>query len=61
MKWIVYILFIVAFLLITVFGLGPALLADGSDLERFLTLAVVILLYLILILLFVLFVKRKNN
>jgi hypothetical protein len=45
MRWIIYILFAILYLLTTLFGLGPVLLADGSFRERMLTLAVVLLIY----------------
>lgn len=57
MKWVVYSLFVIAFLLITFFGLGPVLLADGTLVERLITLVIVIVLYLILILLFIRYFK----
>lgn len=50
---------IIAFLLVTFFGLGPVLMADGSMGERILTLLVVICLYLFLG--FVIFKFRKNK
>lgn len=48
----IYTLFIIAFILITFFGIGPVLLADGSSTERGITLAIVILAYVFLILAF---------
>lgn len=45
---LVYGLFIIAGLLLTFFGLGPVLFADGSTSERLITLAVVVLFYVIL-------------
>jgi hypothetical protein len=52
LKTVLYIVLIVSFVLVTFFGLGPVFLADGSNAERMLTLAVVIIIYAILILLF---------
>lgn len=60
MKWLVYTLFAVAFLLITFFGLGPVLLADGTTAERMGTLLAVIVLYLLLFFLFIVYLKRKK-
>lgn len=48
MKILLYVVLAIIFILITFFGLGPVLLADGSMGERMATLAVVLLLYLIL-------------
>lgn len=48
MKWFIYIFFIILFLLVTFFGLGPVLMADGSTSERMLTLAIVLLAYILL-------------
>jgi len=43
-----YFIIAVVTLAITFFGIGPVLFADGSALERFITLIVVILLYVVL-------------
>ncbi|EMS73285.1 DUF6954 family protein [Ruminiclostridium cellobioparum] len=48
MKTVFYIFMGAVFILVTFFGLGPVLLADGSLNERILTLVVVILIYLLL-------------
>lgn len=48
MKTAFYIFMGVVFILVTFFGLGPVLFADGSLNERILTLVVVILIYLLL-------------
>lgn len=48
-RWIVNIIFIILFGLVTFFGIGPVLLADGSLQERLITLGVVILIYIALI------------
>ena len=52
MKTLGDILFSVLFLLVTFFGIGPVLLADGSMSERIITLVIVIIIYIILIVLF---------
>ncbi len=49
MKTVFYIFMGAVFILVTFFGLGPVLLADGSLNERILTLVVVILIYLLLV------------
>lgn len=48
LRILILVLFAAAFLLLTFFGIGPVLLADGSTQERLLTLAVVLLLYALL-------------
>lgn len=49
MRLIIHIIFIGLLLLVTFFGIGPVLMADGVLSERLITLAVVIGIYLILI------------
>jgi protein-S-isoprenylcysteine O-methyltransferase Ste14 len=51
-KWLWYAILVVAFLLITFFGIGPVVFADGNIGERMITLGVVIILYVILGVLF---------
>ena len=51
-KIIAYLIIIILFLLITFFGLGPVLLADGQPGERVLTLIVVLILYVVLYIIF---------
>jgi hypothetical protein len=48
-KKIIYVVLILLLLLVTLFGLGPVLFADGTDTERMLTLLVVIALYLVIL------------
>ncbi|WP_127585783.1 DUF6954 family protein [Paenibacillus koleovorans] len=48
MKAFVIAIFIVLFALVTFFGIGPVLLADGSMMERMWTLVVVVVIYLVL-------------
>ena len=48
MKILIYTIITIAFLLITFFGLGPVVFADGSMSERLWTLLVVLLLYFVL-------------
>jgi hypothetical protein len=59
MKILLYILLGITFILITFFGLGPVLMADGSTNERLITLLVIILLYILLWWVFVKIRKRK--
>ncbi|HBW13591.1 MAG TPA: hypothetical protein DEF30_07230 [Proteiniclasticum sp.] len=49
---LVNLLFLTAFLLVTFFGIGPVLLADGSMQERLFTLLLVLLILTGLLLLF---------
>ncbi|HVH96205.1 MAG TPA: hypothetical protein VM660_06195 [Bacillus sp. (in: firmicutes)] len=44
-KWW-FVIFVPIYLLITFFGLGPVLLADGSTSERIITFLIVVVLYL---------------
>ncbi len=57
-KWFVYIIFILLYLLVTFFGLGPVLLADGTQQERMMTLVIVLILYALLTIGFRIFMKR---
>lgn len=61
MKSIGYIVIILGFLLVTFWGMGPVLLADGSSQERLITLFVVLSLYLVLIILFLALRKRNKK
>ncbi|MBO1264107.1 hypothetical protein J3A84_03485 [Proteiniclasticum sp. SCR006] len=59
-KVIVDILFVALFLLITFFGIGPVLFADGSDRERLITFLVVLFIYTIWFILLTLW-RRKSR
>lgn len=48
MKIFLYTITAIVIILVTFFGLGPVIFADGSMSERILTLIVVILIYLFL-------------
>lgn len=60
MKWLIYAIFIVLYLGVTFFGLGPVLYADGSIQERMLTLGIVLLIYVSLTVLFLKWRRRKS-
>jgi hypothetical protein len=45
MKLLTYLLFIFLYSVVTFFGLGPVLLADGSNEERMMTLFIVLIIY----------------
>lgn len=49
MRVLVHIIFIALLLLVTFFGIGPVLLADGVMSERLITLIVVIGIYILII------------
>ncbi|WP_462411297.1 DUF6954 family protein [Neobacillus sp. Marseille-QA0830] len=64
MRFIIHAVFIVLIALVTFFGLGPVLLADGSSQERLITAAIVVLIYIILAFLYrktILWSKNKNK
>lgn len=48
MKWVLYMLFALMYLLTTFFGLGPVLFADGSAGERGITLVIVLVIYAVI-------------
>lgn len=60
-KWLIYFIFLILFLGVTFFGLGPVLLADGSMQERMLTLLVVILIYAVLAGVLFIWHKKRTN
>ena len=58
MKWLIYAIFIIMYLLVTFFGLGPVLLADGTTTERVITFLVVVTIYVLLTIAFRFVVKK---
>ncbi|HHV94986.1 MAG TPA: hypothetical protein GXX37_00695 [Clostridiaceae bacterium] len=58
MKWLIYAVFIIMYLLVTFFGLGPVLLADGTTTERVITFLVVVTIYVLLTIAFRFVVKK---
>lgn len=48
MKYLLHAFFIILIALVTFFGLGPVLLADGSVRERVLTSIVLVIIYALL-------------
>ncbi|CAG9606373.1 DUF6954 family protein [Pseudoneobacillus rhizosphaerae] len=48
MKWFIYFIFIILYLGVTFFGLGPVLFADGTMQERIMTFFVVLVIYMVL-------------
>lgn len=61
MKFLVYSIFIVCYLLVTFFGIGPVLMADGSTQERIITLAIVIAIYFFLTVSLRYLIKKINR
>lgn len=59
-KWIGNIVFILLIALVTLFGLGPVLMADGTFQERMLTLLIVLVIYALLILGFRYWIRRNK-
>ncbi|WP_342565470.1 hypothetical protein NST84_10210 [Paenibacillus sp. FSL R7-0345] len=58
MKGLLYLLFAAAYVLVTFFGMGPVLFADGTAAERVVTLMTVLLIY-VLLTLGLLLVRRR--
>ncbi|MHC0035556.1 DUF6954 family protein [Pseudoneobacillus sp. C159] len=58
MKWLIYFIYTILYLAVTFFGLGPILLADGSNEERAITGIIVALIYAALTLTLVIW-RRK--
>lgn len=58
MRTVIHIIFIALLALVTFFGIGPVLLADGTMNERLITLLIVILIYAFLILVYRGMLKR---
>ncbi|MBU3188803.1 hypothetical protein K9O30_06465 [Clostridium bowmanii] len=61
MKWLIYVVFIIMYLLVTFFGLGPVLFADGSNSERIITLVIVVVIYIILSVSLKLLIKKTSR
>jgi hypothetical protein len=61
MKWLIYFIFIIIYMGVTFFGLGPVLFADGTIQERVMTLGVVLGIYAFLTILLILWRKFKRS
>ncbi|MBC8079234.1 MAG: hypothetical protein H7X86_02740 [Gorillibacterium sp.] len=61
MRWLVYIIFAVIYLLITFFGIGPVLMADGSNQERIITLLIVLVIYVLVTLALRFIIKKMDR
>lgn len=59
-SWLGNIVFIILFALVTFFGIGPVLMADGTLNERIITLAIIIIIYIILIFAFRYWLKKSR-
>jgi hypothetical protein len=55
------IVIILGLILVTFFGIGPVLLADGSTTERMITLVIVLIIYAVLIFMLVRLGKNKST
>lgn len=60
MRWLVHVIFIIFYLLVTFFGLGPVLFADGVVQERIYTALIVIAIYGVLTYFYVKFIRMKK-
>lgn len=58
MRTVIHIIFIGLLALVTFFGIGPVILADGTMNERIITLLIAILLYVFIILVYRGMLKR---
>ncbi len=61
MKWTLNLIFLTLFALVTFFGVGPLLLADGGWLERVLPGIIVLAVYIYLSYLYRKIVLNKKN
>ena len=61
MRLLVTVIFVLVFLTVTFFGIGPVLFADGSDSERLGTMGIVFGIYLLLWLAYRFLIKRLNR
>lgn len=60
MRAFIIIIFMCLYAMLTFFGLGPALFADGTSQERIVTIAIVVILYILLTLVFHRALKYKS-
>lgn len=60
MKKIGFVIVIICCILVTFFGLGPVIFADGSKNERLVTFLIVVIIYIILVICFIL-LRRSNK
>lgn len=61
MKILFYIIMSIAFLLVTFFGIGPVVFADGPVSERIITLVIVLVIYILLGWITIHFTKRQKS
>ena len=61
MKLLVHAFFIILLLLVTFFGVGPVIFADGVLQERIWTAAIVVVIYVILVFLYTKTIKWINK
>ena len=61
LKFLLHALFIILIALVTFFGLGPVLLADGVLQERLWTAAIVLVIYIVLALIYQKAIQWSNR
>jgi len=59
-KLFIIIIFIILYLLVGFFGLGPVLFADGTSRERLLTLSIVVLIFIVLTVVLIKILRRRS-
>ena len=60
-KYLGYTVIIIVGILLTFFGIGPVIFADGSMQERLLTLLVILILYVLLGILLAYWMRRNRK
>ncbi|MCA1029563.1 hypothetical protein LCL95_00795 [Bacillus timonensis] len=60
MKWLIYFLFLITYFLVSFFGYGPALFADGGNQEKMYTMIIVTLIEIVLSVFFIRWMLKKN-
>ena len=60
-KFLIIFVFVCLYLLVGFFGMGPVMFADGSAQERLITLAIVILIFIILTYIFIRLLRKISN
>lgn len=58
---LIYGILVILTILVTIFGLGPVLFADGTDRERLITLLIVLVIYLLIFVCFYVAYRRRKN
>ncbi|WP_066067128.1 DUF6954 family protein [Neobacillus soli] len=61
MRYVLHVVFIILIGLVTFFGLGPVLFADGVLQERLLTAAAVLFIYIVLVIFYRIAINWANK